>query len=121
MMTNTKRLITLQRVGLLSNPVDSACSAAANRAGRMNNSAINRLPLRRCAPARCAIFVRRSDALRIQARLAPLRAGAQSRASPVRSLGVLVALLLRSNGVALQVQRRALVPSADSSQHALVE
>src|SRR5438552_14860594 len=121
MMTNTKRLITLQRVGLVSNPVDSACSAAASRAGRMNNSTINRLRLPRCAPTRCAIFVRRSDALLIQARLERPRPGARSLSLPDRSLRVLVALLVRSNEGGLQVPRRAVVPSADSSRHAPVE
>src|ERR1700730_4063786 len=121
MKTNTKRLITLQRVGLLSNPVDSACSAAASRAGRMNNSTINRLPLPRCAPTRCAIFFRRSDALLIQARLERPRPRARFRPLPDRSLRVLVALLRRSNGGAPRVRRRAVVLSADSSRHALVE
>src|SRR6185295_11924020 len=41
MMTNTRRLITLHRLGF-KNPLASACSAAIIRAGRISASVVNR-------------------------------------------------------------------------------
>ena len=77
MITNTRRLITLQSVMLFKNPVASACSAAINRAGRIITSVINRLHLPLCVPGlvreiRSAIW-RDSDssAVRAQGYLLP--------------------------------------------------
>src|SRR6267142_1482252 len=109
-MTKIKRLITLQRGLLVHNPVASVCSAARNRAGRMNRSNINRLLLPPCAPGRCAKFALRSGAILIQARLARRLPGARSPVWLARSPHWRAASLLRSDGDARLAQRLALVP-----------
>src|SRR5262249_55233745 len=67
MMTNIRRLITLQSVNMCQMSFCSAASAANSRAGLMNKSIVNQLHLLKCAPIPCAKYAQRSDAILIPA------------------------------------------------------